>query len=101
MTAHFRRVAVLGLGLIGCSVLQACRHAGLDVVGYDVDVSAAEQASAAGFPVAATDAGAAHGADLVVLAMPLPQVGPAIRSVAPRLTPDAVLTDVGTLKAPV
>ena len=41
-----------------------------------------------------------HGADLVVLAMPLPAVAPALESVAAHLLPGAVLTDVGTLEAP-
>ncbi len=101
MTAAFGRVAVLGLGLIGGSLLHAIRQAGLDVVGYDVDPQTASAASGSGFPVAATDAGAAHGADLVILAMPLPQVPDALRSLAPHLAHGAILTDVGTLKTPV
>ena len=101
MTATFGRVAVLGLGLIGGSLLHAIRHTGLAVVGYDVDPDTASLAGAAGFTVAPSDADAVHGADLVILAMPLPQVGPAMKSLAPHLSGGAVLTDVGTLKAPV
>jgi prephenate dehydrogenase len=101
VSAHFERVAVLGLGLIGGSLINAIRHSGLDVVGYDVDRRTAAAASASGYPVAPTDAAAVRGADLVILAMPLPQVPDALRSLAPSLAPDAVLTDVGTLKAPV
>lgn len=101
MTARFERVAVLGLGLIGGSLVHAVRHSGLDVVGYDIDAQTAAAASASGYPVTPTDAAAVHGADLVVLAMPLPQVADALRSLAPHLHPAAVLTDVGTLKAPV
>jgi len=97
----FHRVAVLGLGQIGGSLLRAVAHAGLQVVGYDVDPATAGAASAAGFPVAPSDAAAVHGADLVVLAMPLPEVAGALRSLAPHLAPGAVLTDVGTLKGPV
>jgi prephenate dehydrogenase len=100
-SAPFSRVAVLGLGLIGGSLLQAVRQLGIDVVGYDVDSSAAAAASSAGHPVAPTDAAAVHGADLIVLAMPLPEVRGAIASIAPHLSPSAVLTDVGTLKQPV
>jgi prephenate dehydrogenase len=100
-TAAFHRVAVLGLGLIGGSLLQAIRQTGIEVVGYDIDASTAAAASASGFPVAPTDAAAVHGADLVVLAMPLPEVRGALASVAPHLSPSAVLTDVGTLKRPV
>jgi prephenate dehydrogenase len=57
--------------------------------------------SASGFPVAPTDSAAVHGADLVVLAMPLPEVADAMRSLAPHLAPNALVTDVGTLKQPV
>lgn len=100
-SAGFHRVAVLGLGLIGGSLLQAVRQAGAEVVGYDVDPRTAAAASASGFPLAPTDVAAVHGADLVVLAMPLPEVTPALRSLAPYLRPGTVLTDVGTLKRPV
>jgi prephenate dehydrogenase len=101
MTATFGRVAVLGLGLIGGSLVRAIRQSGLDVVGYDSNRQTGAAASAAGFPVAATDAGAVHGADLVVMAMPLPEVKAALQSLAPHLAPGAILTDVGTLKTPV
>jgi prephenate dehydrogenase len=100
-TAAFHRVTVLGLGLIGGSLLQALRQLGLEVVGYDIDSAAAAAASASGYPVAPSDAAAVHGADLVVLAMPLPEVSAALASVAPHLSRTAVVTDVGTLKGPV
>lgn len=100
-SASFNRVAVLGLGLIGGSLVHAMRQAGIEVVGYDVDGATAATAGAAGFPIAPTDAEAVHGADLVVLAMPLTAVARALESVAPHLLPGAVLTDVGTLKRPV
>ncbi len=97
----FERVAVLGLGLIGGSVLQAVRHAGVEAVGYDVDPVTAAAASTAGYAVAPSDTAAVRGADLVVLAMPLPEVRGALASLAGALGPDTVLTDVGTLKQPV
>jgi len=94
-------VAVLGLGMIGGSLLRAIRHTGLEVVGFDPDLATAAGASAAGFPVTASDARAVRGADLVILAMPLTEVEAALRSLAPHLSAGAVLTDVGTLKTPV
>ncbi|HKC28443.1 MAG TPA: prephenate dehydrogenase/arogenate dehydrogenase family protein [Jatrophihabitans sp.] len=99
--ACFHRAAVLGLGQIGGSMLHAIRQAGLEVVGYDVDPATAAAVSASGFPVAPTDAAAVHGADLVVLAMPLPEVPDALRSLQPHIQSGAVVTDVGTLKTPV
>lgn len=97
----FGRVAVLGLGLIGGSLVQALRRARLDVIGYDIDRDANVAASAAGYAVASTDAEAVRDADLVVLAMPLPQLPDAVRALAGHLPANAVLTDVGTLKQPV
>lgn len=101
MTATFDRVAVLGLGLIGGSLLHAIAQTGLPAVGYDVDPETASRARAAGFTIASSDADAVRHADLVIMAMPLPQVGPALESLGPHLDPRAVLTDVGTLKSPV
>jgi prephenate dehydrogenase len=101
MTSSFRRVAVLGLGLIGGSLLHGLARTHADVVGFDVDPATAAAAGAAGFTVAASAAEAVTGADLVVLAMPLPDVPAALRSLAAHLPATAVLTDVGTLKRPV
>ena len=101
VTSGFHRIAVLGLGLIGGSLLQTLRRTGAEVIGYDIDHTTAAAASASGFAIAPTDAAAVHGADLVVLAMPLPEVARALAAVAPHLGPHAVLTDVGTLKQPV
>jgi prephenate dehydrogenase len=101
MTPGFHRVAVLGLGLIGGSVLQTVRRAGLEAVGHDIDADVAEVASSAGYAVAPSTAAAVRGADLVVLAMPLPAVREAAGALRGHLSPHAVVTDVGTLKQPV
>jgi prephenate dehydrogenase len=101
MTPGFHRVAVLGLGLIGGSVLQTVRRAGLEAVGHDIDADVAEVASSAGYAVAPSTAAAVRGADLVVLAMPLPAVREAAGALRGHLSPNVVVTDVGTLKQPV
>ena len=92
---------MLGLGLIGGSVLQALARGGYRVVGYDPDRDEAGLARGAGYQVAATAAEAVTGADLVVLAMPLPQLPTALAGIRAVLDPAAVVTDVGTLKSPV
>jgi len=97
----FRRIAVLGLGLIGGSVLQALARGGYRVIGYDPDPQAAGEAKGAGFEVSRSAAAAVTGAELVVLAMPLPDLPGALAEIGPALEPDVVLTDVGTLKLPV
>ena len=73
MPPPFDRIAVLGLGLIGGSVLQALARGGYRVVGYDPNPDEAGAARGAGYDLAATAADAVRDADLVVLAMPLPR----------------------------
>jgi prephenate dehydrogenase len=101
MTATFRRIAVLGLGLIGGSITQALRQAAKDVVGFDVDSATAAAASSAGVSVVRTPSAAVVDADLVVLAMALPELSDALRAIAADVAPGTVVTDVGTLKQPV
>ncbi len=95
------RVAVLGLGLIGGSLLQAAARTRLDAVGYDPDPDTAHAAAETGHQVADSAADAAHGAELVVLAMALPDLPAALDEVAGVLLPGTIVTDVGTLKSPV
>jgi prephenate dehydrogenase len=99
--ATLDRIAVIGLGLIGGSLLRALHGTGRDCWGYDADPAVLDLAGADGFEVVTTAADAVRDADLVILAMPLPQVPAALGAIAATLSPDAVLTDVGTLKRPV
>ncbi len=92
---------MLGLGLIGGSVLQALARGGYRVVGYDPDPDESGLARGAGYQIAGSATEAVTGADLVVLAMPLPQLSEALAEIRPALEPAAVVTDVGTLKSPV
>ncbi|MGI8667119.1 MAG: prephenate dehydrogenase/arogenate dehydrogenase family protein [Jatrophihabitans sp.] len=101
MSPPFDRIAVLGLGLIGGSVLQALARSGYRVVGYDPNPNEAGAARGVGYDLAATAAAAVTGADLVVLAMPLPDLAGALTEIRDALAPGAIVTDVGTLKAPV
>jgi prephenate dehydrogenase len=106
---RLRRIAVVGLGLVGGSLLRrlgTARHAGpyaghldgYEVVGYDVDPGVRAAVEEAGYPVAPSVADAVAAADLVVLATPLsalPDVLPEVTATAPL---DAVLTDVTSVK---
>jgi prephenate dehydrogenase len=97
----FDSIAVLGLGLIGGSIVQALAHGGYRVTGYDPDPVEAAAARGTGYTVAPSAAEAVGGADLVVLAMPLPYLDGALASIDGALADGTVITDVGTLKTPV
>lgn len=102
---RFRRVAFLGFGLIGGSLAAAMKRRGLVEV---VAASARSQRTldegfAAGLiDVACVDPrDAVRGADLVVLAMPVGATGSVLASVREVLAPEAIITDVGSVKGAV
>jgi prephenate dehydrogenase len=101
-------VAVIGLGLVGGSVLRALAAAGHRVLGYDADPAtrATARAAAARAPVgqrwqvAGGLATAAAQADLVVIAVPLPAVARVLDELVTQRYAGLV-TDVTSVKAPV
>ncbi len=99
---HFRRVALIGVGLIGSSLARVIRRDGL---ADHIAVSARTQRTldvAARLGIAdstSLDAGeAVEGADLIVLSLPLGSYGSVARAIAARLKPGAIVTDVGSAK---
>jgi prephenate dehydrogenase len=97
-------VCVLGLGLIGGSVLRAAVAAGREGFGYNRSVEGAEAARAAGFCAttelrAALDWAAERRA-LIVLAVPMPAVTQLLGHINAH-APDCPLTDVISVKGPV
>jgi prephenate dehydrogenase len=103
VNARFERIAVIGLGLLGGSVGLAARSRGLarQVLGSTRSEVARRRALASGAVDALADPEAAvAGAELVVLATPVGAMPQVVRRLAPGLEPGAVLTDVGSVKAP-
>lgn len=103
MSVVFERIAVVGLGLLGGSVALAARERGVAkrVVGATRRADARERALRDG----AVDAVApleevARDAELVVLATPVYAMPDVLRRLAPGLSPGAIVTDVGSVKAP-
>jgi prephenate dehydrogenase len=99
---HFRRVAIVGLGLLGGSLGLALKKAGFTgrIVGYARRDETRDQALRAG----AVDEGfadvneAVHGADLVILATPVAVILDHLPRLQPHLSPQALITDVGSTK---
>lgn len=100
----FQRVAVLGLGALGGSVARALasQSPGPVVLGWapDADQVAAALGVGAIHQALATPETCAAEADLVVLAAPMGACVELMKRLAPHLPPDAVVTDVASLKAP-
>ena len=101
-TPVFRRLALLGIGLIGSSVARACRKHGLagEIVGHARRQETRDEAMALGFldRVEADPAAAVAGADAVMICAPMGAYEDLARAIAPALAPGVVVTDVGSVK---
>jgi prephenate dehydrogenase len=91
-------VAVLGLGLIGGSLLRRLTLDGAAAVGFDSDPATVTAAGKAGLAAHSDLAAALAGADLVVLAVPLPGIAELVGAVAAG-DGAPILTDVVSVKA--
>src|SRR5262245_46556097 len=98
----FKRVALIGIGLIGSSISHAMRRGGLaaEIVGSARTKATVDTALKLGIidQGYATAAEAAKGADLVILSVPVGACGPLTAEIAPHLRKGAILTDVGSVK---
>lgn len=102
MTVIYRRVALVGLGLIASSMAHAMRAQRLagEIVGYARTAATRDEAREVGFcdHVFDTVGEAVQDADLVVLAVPVGAMGAVAAEIAPHLAPGATVTDVGSVK---
>ena len=102
MVQVYKRVALIGLGLIAGSMAHAMRRHGLagHVAGYARSTETRRAAAEIGFvdSVHGSAAEAVKGADLVVLAVPVGAMGAVAEEIAPHLAPGATVTDVGSVK---
>ncbi len=101
----FKRVAILGLGLIGGSIGLALHRARAaeQVVGYDLGKGVTNQARKVGAidqPYSVL-ADAVRGSELVILATPVGAMKALLQDVASSVLPGAVVTDVASTKVQV
>jgi len=98
----YRRVALIGLGLIASSMAHAMRRGGLagEITGYARSAETRATAREMGLcdRVCDSAAEAAAGADLVVLCVPVGAMGAVAQEIAPALAPGATVSDVGSVK---
>jgi len=101
----YPRMAVVGCGLIGSSVIRAAREAGVVGHVFVADASEAHRARIVELGYADQVTGdigeAVKDADLVVLAVPVLAMGEAAQAAAAFLKPGATVTDVGSVKGSV
>ncbi len=105
MSPLFHRLLIVGVGLIGGSLGLAAKARGLveQVVGFGRTEANLKIALERGLIDAYTfdPAEAAQGTDCVLLAVPVQATGPAMQQFLPYLSPGCIVTDAGSVKAPV
>ncbi len=100
-----RRIALIGFGLIGGSIARAARAQGLagEIVVTARSAKTRARVTELGIVdrVVDTNAGAASDADLVILCIPVGACGAVAQEIASHLRPDAIVSDVGSVKGAV
>ena len=104
-THMFRRIALLGIGLIGSSLARVIRREGLagEIVVSTRSAGTLARAEELGLGdrYVADPAEAVKGADLVIVSVPVGASGAVAEAIAPSLMPGAIVTDVGSTKGSV
>ena len=102
MSVHFRKLALIGIGLIGSSIALAARRQGLVEV---ISIATRKQETLdeareldLGDIYTLDAAEAVRGADLVIICTPVGAYESVMRTIAPTLEPGAILSDVGSVK---
>jgi cyclohexadieny/prephenate dehydrogenase len=98
----FKRIALIGFGLIGGSIARAARVQGLAGEIVTTARSAKTRARVTELDIVdsvlETNEEAVRGADLVILCIPVGACGPVAAEIAPFLEQGAIVSDVGSVK---
>jgi cyclohexadieny/prephenate dehydrogenase len=101
----FQRMAVIGCGLIGSSLVRAARQAGCAgaISVGDVNPAVVERVRELGIADLVTSdlAEAVRDADLIILAVPVLAIEKALQAAAPAIARGVIITDVGSVKGQV
>ena len=101
----YNTITVIGLGLIGSSVIRAAQSQGLakQIIAYDRDQAVRDCAKRIGLGDRVTDTleEAVADADLVLMAVPVGAMASVAEAIAPALKQGAVIADTGSTKTSV
>lgn len=104
MEPSFKKVAIIGVGLIGGSLALVLKQKGMagSITGIGRGLANLEAAKRLGIVDETTQdvAEGVRGADLVVVAVPVLKIPETVEMAAPHLKPPCIVTDVGSVKGP-
>lgn len=104
MSVPFKRVVVVGVGLIGGSLAAALKQSPFagEIIGLGRRRETLDEAQKLGLiDVVADSASVVADADIVVLTMPVAQTAQVLERIAPHLTDKTAITDAGSTKSDV
>lgn len=95
-------IGIVGLGLIGGSIGLDLRSRGFDVFGVSSRQQTCDRAQERGVVnEASIHLSLMAAADVVFICTPLGSIEPIVRDLVPYLSPDTIVTDVGSVKTPI
>ncbi len=95
-------IGIVGLGLIGGSLGLDLRAQGHQVLGVSRREETCQQAITLGVvDDASVDLNILAGTDVVFICTPIAAIAPTVEQLIPYLTPETIITDAGSVKAPV
>jgi cyclohexadieny/prephenate dehydrogenase len=101
----FKRLALIGMGLIGSSIARAAREQGVvkTIVATARTAQTRQRVQELGIAdeVVDSNSAAVKDADLVIVCIPVGQSGPVAKEIGPHLKPGALVSDVGSVKGAV
>ena len=99
----FRRLALIGAGLIGSSLARVSRRKGLarEIAIFDLSPEVRSRAGALGLAdvISEVASSAVKDADFIILCVPTGAMGSVAQEIAPHLSQGAILSDTGSVKA--
>jgi len=98
---EFRKISVIGLGLIASSICLTIRekNPGIQIVGYDKDKEVRKRAKKIGLcEIKSKIENAASGSELIILCVPVGQMQAVIQRLKNYIEPGTIITDVGSVK---
>jgi len=98
----FQKIAIIGLGLLGGSIGLDLRSRGFAVFGVSSREQTCQRAVALGVAnEASINLSSMAAADVVFICTPLGSIESIAQKLVPHLSPDTILTDVGSVKTPI
>jgi arogenate dehydrogenase (NADP+) len=96
------KIGIVGLGLIGGSLAIDLRSQGHQIYGISRQAKTCEIALSRGVTdEASTDVAILAPTEVIIICTPIQAIAPTIKEIIPHISPETIITDVGSVKQPV